>query len=506
MRICHISDTHVSTSSDFKKDLLLKLIDKINHSNFDLLIHAGDVTNSGKLEEYIEARKFLDKIEIPHIEIPGNHDVRNVGLSLFEDYIGPSNGIEEFDNAIIIYVNSAVPDTNDGRVGNVKFEMMKDGLNQYQDKPIKVVAIHHHTIPVPKAGRERNVLSNAGDILDLFLKYDVDLVLSGHRHYPNVHKVENTLFINSGTISSTKTRYGDVNSYNIVEIDEKKRKVITNRVNGKKEINQFPRYEKRIFSDFGKHVFRIVQISNTFISISYIFLKKHFINALNKINKLNPDIIVHCGGIVKEGVLRDYRLAKARLLKLEKPIIFTPAGRDINYLGYHLFKEHFGTFDQSHSNDDVIIQGISSAQYDSPIGNIGETERRAFIEDIKKRKKKFKGIFLHHNIIPIPHSREKGLLEDSGDLLRELVDAKIDLVMTGTSSHPNAVRVGETVVVNANSLSSIYQRSIFGNSFNLIDVYEKAVAVSEINSLWGTRRLLGIWGRSSNTDKFLNYD
>lgn len=58
--------------------------------------------------------------------------------------------------------------------------------------------------------RERNVLENAGDILYMLLKADVDLVLLGHRHYPNLHQIENTVFLNAGTASSSKTRYGDV--------------------------------------------------------------------------------------------------------------------------------------------------------------------------------------------------------------------------------------------------------------------------------------------------------
>jgi len=81
-------------------------------------------------------------------------------------------------------------------------------------------------------------------------------------------------------------------------------------------------------------------------------------------------------------------------------------------------------------------------------------------------------------------------------LLRELVDANMDLVLTGTSSHPFSVKVSNTLIINANSTSSIYQRSILGNSFNLIDVYEKAIILYEINSLWGTRKLKGIWERN----------
>ncbi len=137
--------------------------------------------------------------------------------------------------------------------------------------------------------------------------------------------------------------------------------------------------------------------------------------------------------------------------------------------------------------------GISSAQYDTRIGSVGTTAINALISKIERAEARFKAVFLHHNVVPIPHSRNKGLLEDAGDLLRRLVDAGTGLILTGTSSHPYAVQVEQTLVVNANSLSGVYQRSVRGNSFNIIDIFEEAAAVFEVNSLWGKRRLLGIW-------------
>ncbi|MFP4052003.1 MAG: metallophosphoesterase family protein, partial [Thermoplasmata archaeon] len=474
------------------------VLEELKKHDYDLLIHSGDLTQDGKLEYYKKAQKFLKKIDIPYVIIPGNHDKRSGGISLYQDYVGSPNGVEDIGDAVVIYVDSAIHDSNIGRVGMVKFDMIKQALDEHTDKEIKIVVLHHHTIPIPMAGRERNVLSNAGDLLDLFLRSDVDLVISGHRHYPNVYRVENTVFVNAGTVSGRKTRYGDVNSYNIIDIDEDELSVKTNRIGRSTKINTFPRDEKRVFYEFGERKFSIVHMSNSFISSSTKFRYTHFFNALNKINYLDVDLIVHCGGIVKEGITKDYDLADKYMSKFDAPIVYTPAGRDINYLGYNLFSEYFGNMDQRFSDDNVLLQGINSAQYDSPIGIIGTTEREALFQKLKERDESFKCIFLHHNVLPIPHAREKGLLEDSGDLLRGVVDEKIDLVLTGTSSHPFSAKIGDTITVNANSISSVYQRSVHGNSFNLIDIYEKVVVVSEINSLWGTRRIMGMWQRNSH--------
>ena len=496
MKILHISDTHIGKEEHFNINSLDIALNELEGNDIDLVIHSGDITQDGKLKYYKKARGIFGKVNVPCIIVPGNHDKRSGGLSLFEEFIGPPNGVSEVGDAVIIHVDSGVSDTDIGRVGMVKFDMIKEALADFSKKPVKIVVLHHHILPVPKAGRERNVLSNAGDLLDLFLKADVDLVISGHRHYPNVHRIENTVFVNAGTTSDRKTRYGDVNSYNIIQVEEERLSIKTKRIDGSEKEKKFPRKDKRIFYDFGEKMFRLVHISNTFISSSSNFLENHFFNAQKIINSLEADLAIHCGGVVEEGVNRDYELAKEYMDGFDIPVVYTPAGRDINYLGYELFSEYFGKMVQSYKHEDIHFQGVSSAQYDSPIGYIGETQIEKLFKGLDQKENSFRSIFLHHNILPIPHAREKGLLEDSGDFLREVVDENVDLVLTGTSSHPSAMKIGNTVVVNANSMSSVYQRSRYGNSFNVMDIYENEIVVYEINSLWGNRKILGIWERN----------
>ena len=495
MKILHISDTHIGSREFFDEQRLLSIIESINKSDYDLVVHSGDVTQSGRKEEFREAAHFLDDIQKPLIVIPGNHDTRSGGLYLFEQCIGRTNGYYETDDAVVIYINSAIADSDDGRVGRVQFGMLREVLHTFQHKAIKILVIHHHLLPIPMSGRERNVLYNAGDILQMVFRTDIDLVLLGHKHYPNIYKVEDKVFANAGTVSGKKTRYGDVNSYNEIVIDKETTEVSIRRADGDVIRKTYPRKEKRLFSDFGERKMRIVHLSNSLVSEERVFLKKHLRNALHSIEEYDPDLIVHCGGVVYEGVQQDYDLARHYFQNIFPKTFFTPAGRDINYFGYHLFPDYFGEMDQTYSDDYVLCAGVSSAQYDSPIGTVGNTERKSLLNRIEAAEAPVKIVFLHHNIVPIPHSRNKGLLEDSGDLLRDVVDAGTDIILTGTSSHPFAVQVEKTLVVNANSVSGIYQRSARGNSYNMIDIYDKAIAVFEVNSLWGKRRLLGIWER-----------
>ena len=102
------------------------------------------------------------------------------------------------------------------------------------DELFSIVALHHHVIPIPKTGRERNVLTDAGDVLKTLTNHEVDLVLAGHKHVPNIWKMNNTLFVNAGSLSSNKLRGNDKNSYNVYEITEDTIRIFLNKVDGER--------------------------------------------------------------------------------------------------------------------------------------------------------------------------------------------------------------------------------------------------------------------------------
>ncbi|MEA1994452.1 MAG: metallophosphoesterase [Euryarchaeota archaeon] len=485
MKIAHISDTHFSNIDRESFDNFIK---KINSSNVEFVVHTGDIVSRGYLEEYEEAIQSFTRLKKPIIYVPGNHDGRNVGLELFKNLIGPLRGVREDDNYVVIYLNSVIPDMNGGRISNSSFLWLKRTLMRYIDKEIKIVGFHHHLIPVPHTGRERNVLFNAGDVLNLLIRYGVTLVLNGHKHYPNVYKIEDLVISNAGTMCSLKTRLGDTNSFNVIEINDKV-KVQTIRPDKVRE-RTYKRKKERIYNLKSKSLFKIVQITGTFIDDNDVFNEKMFLNALKKIKTLDPDYVIHCGDIVNEGMRKNYDLASEYF---NLPIFFIPGPRDINYLGYKLFPKHFEPV-ETYIADKIAFKFLNTCQYDSHKGVVGRDERDR-IKQFSKTAPPFKTIALHHNLLPIENTRERGLLEDAGDVLHELTRLKIDLVLTGHSSHPSARKIEDTLIVNANSLSCKRQRSLFGNSFNVIDVYKDFIYVSEIQSLSGSRHVLGIWKR-----------
>lgn len=233
--IAHISDLHVGALA-FYPDLLVKVIDEINEMNPEVTIITGDITENGYYMEFEKAAEYIDNIESPLLVIPGNHDARHVGDQIFSEVIKKRCGTLNLKNKglKVIGLDSSEPDLDYGKVGRAQQNFMEKELIDAQKNGLyKIIALHHHIIPVPKTGRERNVLSDAGDILQSIIDGGANLVLSGHKHMPHVWIMGDTTFATAGTASSLKLRGKTSPSYNIVNINEETIEIILRDTKGK---------------------------------------------------------------------------------------------------------------------------------------------------------------------------------------------------------------------------------------------------------------------------------
>lgn len=218
-RIAHISDTHISDFGQFVESafregtrLLRNLSPKPN-----VIIHSGDLTDNGVLSEYKMALDKLAEFDQRVIITSGNHDQKNLGYMLFDEFIGKLDYEVVMDNIQFLIINSAQPDRDEGRIGRRRAEWVAKTL---LDDKIKILVFHHHLVPVPFAGREVNLLDDAGEILDLAIRKKVNIVLMGHRHVRSALKVEDLLLVNAGTFSCRRTRGKFGYSFNIIDITE----------------------------------------------------------------------------------------------------------------------------------------------------------------------------------------------------------------------------------------------------------------------------------------------
>lgn len=243
--IAHLSDMHVGSIS-FREELILDAIDRINEMGPDATIVTGDLSDNGYYNELKQAAEYLEQFKTPLLVVPGNHDSRHLGNRCFEELIKERYGILQVkDHGFkIIGLDSSEPDLDYGKVGRSQQIFMEDAMKDASKQGLfKIIALHHHIIPVPRTGRERNVLSDAGDILMSLIENHADLVLSGHKHVPHTWIVHETVFATAGTVSSFKLRGKDTPSFNTININEENIDILLNTADG--ETRLLAKYENR---------------------------------------------------------------------------------------------------------------------------------------------------------------------------------------------------------------------------------------------------------------------
>jgi len=223
MKIVHISDIHVA-EQHFLPDLLERVIIDINEIEPEIVVVTGDLTENGYQSEFKRAKSYIDKIECNvKVVIPGNHDARNVGYIGFEEIFGHRSLKEKYKGITIAGIDSTQPDLDDGHVGREKYGWIEKCMDTGD---FKVVALHHHLIPIPKTGREKQIPMDAGDVLELLVRCKVDLVLCGHRHVPWIWNLNGIIITNAGTACTNRVKWNIPQSFNLIEIEEEEKGTI----------------------------------------------------------------------------------------------------------------------------------------------------------------------------------------------------------------------------------------------------------------------------------------
>lgn len=233
--IAHISDLHVC-KADFDEEMFMQAVSEINALQPDMIILTGDLTDHGYYAEFEQATRYLSLFEAPLFAVPGNHDSRNLGYQSFEELVGERSWkLTLGEKVTVVGLDSSSPDEDRGHVGTPQHMWLEHQLDECViDGNFSIVALHHHVISIPQTGRERNVLSDAGDILKTLATHEVDLVLSGHKHVPNIWKINDTVIVNAGSLCSTKLRGKNQNSYNVYIISEEEIEIYLNTVGGER--------------------------------------------------------------------------------------------------------------------------------------------------------------------------------------------------------------------------------------------------------------------------------
>jgi 3',5'-cyclic AMP phosphodiesterase CpdA len=240
LTILHVSDLHFGPP--FHPEVAEALLRFALANPTDVIVASGDFTQRAKVEQFRQAREFLDRLpSVPLVVTPGNHDVPlyRVGERLFEPYRNYRTYIaDELDTvlhvpgAVIVAVNSTAPHRaiTNGRIHRWQLDFAREAFAGTPDEVQRVLVSHHHFAPPPDF-EGAQAMQGAKRALDAFTAMRVDVILGGHLHrayignsldvYPGADREHGIVIAQSGTTTSRRgrAREREKNSFNLLRID-----------------------------------------------------------------------------------------------------------------------------------------------------------------------------------------------------------------------------------------------------------------------------------------------
>src|SRR5262249_35088968 len=146
-------------------NLMERAISEINELAPDLVVCSGDLTTAGYKPEWMQAKAYLDRIERQSmVVVPRNHDARNGGYGHFEPLFGVRSTLLRVGDVQVVAVDSTMPALDEGQTGRGRYAWIEEQFDV--DARLRIFVLHHHLLPIPGTGRERNIVYDAGDAIE----------------------------------------------------------------------------------------------------------------------------------------------------------------------------------------------------------------------------------------------------------------------------------------------------------------------------------------------------
>jgi 3',5'-cyclic AMP phosphodiesterase CpdA len=255
-RLALLADLHFGSVSKGLEDLLLE--DLVAQDPEAVLI-AGDLTMRATSREYADARRWLDRLPLERLVVPGNHDIPK--FNLFKRFFSPFDRFKsvihenerdplDLDQCYVTGLNTVASwqphlRWQEGRVRRSTVKSFAHAISQTPPDKFRIVVAHHPFAKVPDMDGARPV-RRAVSMLDAFHDNQVDLVLSGHTHQsyvlPMTGEGNQLVAVGAPTALSSRTR-GEENGYWLIDLSAN-RIVLTRRL---LEGDHFEAHPEQIF-------------------------------------------------------------------------------------------------------------------------------------------------------------------------------------------------------------------------------------------------------------------
>ena len=159
----------------------------------DFIFHCGDLTPFGQENQYQDIKTVLDQSIVPVYTTIGNHDLKDGGGELYEEYFGTSTYSFNIGPA-----HFSVFNTSSGDVSSQEFTWLEQDLSQTEAE-FKFVFTH---IPPfdPRTGEDHSLINSTTSthLMSLFEEHEVDVVFTGHIHMYNETIINGVKYVITG--------------------------------------------------------------------------------------------------------------------------------------------------------------------------------------------------------------------------------------------------------------------------------------------------------------------
>ena len=197
-RLLQLSDLHVVPEGELSsgvldtRDLLKQSIDflierKMAIGPLDAVLITGDISDDGSAESYKFAREQLDRLELPLLPIPGNHDVREATRAAFSDLDivprqGPINWTVDLGQSRIIGLDTLIEGQGKGRLASKSLSHLEDALATSSAERV-VVALHHPPLITGIQFMDEIGLENRSELEKALSNFNGEILfVAGHVH------------------------------------------------------------------------------------------------------------------------------------------------------------------------------------------------------------------------------------------------------------------------------------------------------------------------------------
>lgn len=263
--IVQLSDLHFGKTNDEVVTALVSLVQVLKPN---LVVVSGDLTYRARGEEFAEALNFLQKLPVPQVVIPGNHDISL--YNLWKRFIKPnelfrkiiSDSLEPFyqdDYVSVLGLNTSFPLLGKGgMIRKKQLQIIEEKFTLLDSNILKIVLTHH---PLDKIwSMKKGMPLYSKESISIGLKNKVDIFMSGHLHKSQISIVKeanatgyNGVLLKAGTATSVRYR-GEVNSFNAVFVSMES--VFIQRYSWNESGQFFDKTHSQVFSrnKFGLHM------------------------------------------------------------------------------------------------------------------------------------------------------------------------------------------------------------------------------------------------------------